>query len=214
MTDNIISQNEFIEYPASKSSISKRKLVFGEGINDAKYTLKPTINDKRLSCPFYKVWHNMLQRCYHKKYHEKSPTYKGCTVAKEWLLFSNFKVWMMTQDYKNKDLDKDIINPNNKIYSPDNCCFISHKLNSLLLDHKARRGKYPQGVTWHNARKKFTARCNVDGKGVHLGLYKSISEALKVYNKFKSDLVIKIAHEQTDIRVKNGLLKHAEIIAN
>ena len=82
------------------------KKVYGVGINDADYTIKPTIENNRSKCMYYEKWIKMLQRCYSKSYQEKHPSYKGCSVCEEWLTFSNFKAWMETQDWKGKSLDK------------------------------------------------------------------------------------------------------------
>ena len=42
------------------------KLTYGFGVNDAPYQVKPIVNGKRLVCPYYRKWHNMLRRCYSK----------------------------------------------------------------------------------------------------------------------------------------------------
>lgn len=39
---------------------------------------------------------------------------------------------MIKQDWADKQLDKDLINPNNKLYSPETCFFISGTLNRML----------------------------------------------------------------------------------
>lgn len=56
-------------------SMSKRKPVFGLGINDANY--------KVTGCPYYKKWTNMLMRCYCKTYLDKNPSYEGSSVSEE-----------------------------------------------------------------------------------------------------------------------------------
>jgi len=40
---------------------------------------------------------------------------------------------MERQDWEGKHLDKDILIPGNKIYSPDRCIFVSSLIN-LLID--------------------------------------------------------------------------------
>lgn len=74
----------------------------------------------------------MKQRCYSALFHQRRPSYIGCVVCDEWLVFENFYYWVVNQDWKGKHLDKDILIPNNKIYSPDTCVFVSPKLNRLL----------------------------------------------------------------------------------
>ena len=200
----------FPEAEASKMSTSRRSLVCGVGTNDAKYTVTQKINGKRKTCPFYRKWHGMIERCYNIRNHKRYPTYARCTVTKEWLTFSNFKLWMEKQDWKGRHLDKDIIKPNNKVYSPDSCCFISQSLNKLLTNSLASRGDYPQGVNFSGIAKRFVSRCKVDGERTHLGYFDTAKEASKVYNKFKQNLIIVRANQQTDTRIKNGLIEHAK----
>jgi hypothetical protein len=174
--------NTFKEIPASKSSLSRRKLVYGFGTNDAGYI----VGNGKNRCSYYGVWVNMLMRCYSDKFQESNPTYIGCVVCENWLTFSNFKEWMSTKNWNNNELDKDMIIPLNKVYGPEFCSFIPKELNALLNDHNSARGKYPQGVSFHEQTKKFRARCNLDGKGVHLGLFDTPEEGVIAYKEFKS----------------------------
>ena len=57
-------------------------LIFGVGVNDSDYVVYPTIDGKRVACPFYFTWKSMLQRCYDPKFQKKYPTYKGCVELK------------------------------------------------------------------------------------------------------------------------------------
>jgi len=201
-----------MKYP-NNYSIASRKPVCGVGINDANYQVTQRINGKLVLCPFYQVWVNMLERCFSNKFHKSRPTYKKCTVSKDWMIFSNFKSWMEKQEWQEKALDKDIIFPGNKHYSHEFCVFVTIRLNNLLCDHEAERGKYPIGVCFDDsAKNKFKAVCSVNGKGKFLGRYSTPEEASQVYKKYKANHVTNIANQQTDIKIKNGLLKHAKII--
>lgn len=40
------------------------KLVFGVGINDSSDKVVQTINNKKVICPYYRVWVDMLRRVY------------------------------------------------------------------------------------------------------------------------------------------------------
>ncbi len=192
----------------------KSSLVYGHGINDANYAVLPRINGKQIRCPFYRTWQSMLQRVYSQKYHDTNPTYVGITVCQEWLIFSNFKAWLETQNWQGNELDKDIIKPGNKHYSPDTCCFVPHALNSLLNDNSAARGEWIIGVRYNKFAKKYTAQC-CDGKGKlkHLGSFDTASTAHAAWVKFKSNLIVNIAAKQTDPRIVNGLMRHAARIA-
>lgn len=210
MTSHITTS--FIKIPANKSSIKRRKLSHKVGINNADYQVNPKINGKRTVCPFYKSWISMIERCYSKKHKITHQTYIGCTVVEDWLIFLNFKKWMECQDWKNKHLDKDIIFPGNKVYSPENCVFVSQEINKLLNNNKSSKGKYPQGVSLYKRNGKFIAQCSKNNKSKQLGFFVTPEGASKAYKKFKSSHIITIANQQQDDRIKNGLLKHAELI--
>lgn len=206
MSDRIIPQQ------ANKHSIANRKPVYGIGVNDADYMISTTINGKLVLCPYYEKWHGMLKRCFEKKYQERFPAYIGCSVIEKWLSFMNFKSWMIQQDWEGKALDKDIIKPGNKVYSPDTCCFVTQAVNCLLTAHGAARGLYPQGVSFHKASRKLVAQININGERKHLGLFGTPQEASEVYRRAKCAYIIEIASQLTDIRIKNGLMKHAELL--
>ena len=190
---------------------SKRKLVYGIGINDANYTVCPVVEGKRAWCPYYRAWTGMLERCYCSKFQAKQPTYVGCAVTNEWRVFSAFRVWMVAQSWEGMELDKDLLIPGNKIYSPDTCLFVSRAVNLLLTDHAAARGPYPQGVSWHKGGAKYQAKCSVNGKRKHIGYFKTINEAEIAYLDFKSALIEDAAESQPDI-IKKALLRHAVAI--
>lgn len=166
-----------------------RKLVYGIGINDADYVTKIQETIGRIDgkqkqkvvwrCPFYARWHGMLRRCYSDAYKKERPTYKDCTVCKEWLTFSNFKRWMEQQDWEGKELDKDILVYGNKIYSPETCIFVTNSLNLFVMESFAKLGKYPSGVYFNKKRQKFYSQCK-DPFGVapaYLGSFETPHEA-------------------------------------
>ena len=204
---------QFIEIPASKMSIAKRRPLFGHGINDADYIVHGSVDGNLVSCPFYRAWRDMIKRCYCHKFQSTNPTYVGCSVSTEWLTFSVFKEWMTDQDWQNKELDKDILIVGNKEYSSKSCIFISRQINSLLLDRAASRGEYPQGTGFHKLTGKYRAYCNVSGKSKHLGLFEDVRVAEIAYLEFKSSLVESIASKQA-LDVKAGLLRHAKIMTD
>ena len=208
---------QFVEIPASKNSLANRTPICGTGINDADYMVCPRINGKMLTCPFYQSWVSMIKRCYCPKLQARYPTYKDCSVTKHWLTFSNFKSWMTNQDWKDKQLDKDILVVGNKTYSPENCLFVSGQINNLLIDSSASRGKYPQGVSFHKRLRKYRSYCMVNGKQNHIGLFATPKEAELTYLKFKSLLIIKTANCQEALktpRLRYALLRHAKIMTD
>lgn len=195
-------------------NLKRGKLVCGVGINDADYVVKvmETIGyvdgkqRRRLVwiCPSYRIWVNMLVRCYNEKFHTKNSTYKGCSVYEEWLTFSNFKAWMETQDWQGKQLDKDLITEGNKVYSPDTCVFVSVKINNFLIESGAARGEYPIGVYYmkkpEDMVNEFTKPyraviSDASGKKKHLGVFTSPEEAHAAWLKAKLEQAKVIAAE-------------------
>ena len=97
---------------------------------------------------------------------------------------------MKAQDWKNKDLDKDLKKINNKVYSKDTCIFITRKINTIIMTRESRRGKFPIGASLQNGGKKFISSCSYNGKTKLLGYYSTAEEASSAYKKFKSKTLI------------------------
>ncbi|PHS02450.1 MAG: hypothetical protein COA78_21250 [Blastopirellula sp.] len=196
----------FIEIPLGNKS-NMRRLVFGVGLNDAEYIVKPIINGKQLCCPYYAKWKDMIVRCYSEKEQKRYPTYIGCTVCGEWLFFSKFKAWMINQDWQDKQLDKDLLVQGNKLYSPETCLFISSAINKLLINRKASRGIHSQGVDFNRRANQYRARVRVNGKSKHLGFFDTDNEAFNSYKVAKYEIIKDIALQQTE-PLKSALLNY------
>ena len=187
--------------------------VCGVGINDADYAVSPTIDGKQVHCHIYETWKSMLQRCHSKKVLARYPTYIGCSVATEWHSFMTFRNWMSEQQWRNKALDKDIIKPNNKVYGPDTCMFVTTSINNLLTDSKAIRSRWPQGVGYEkNGCKKYCAFIKIKTKKTHLGVYDTPEEAHAAYCLAKADYIESLFPELTgeDPRLIPALQRHAD----
>lgn len=204
--------NTFQETPANNNSISHRSLIYGVGINDAPYLVQPKVNGKQMLCPYYKVWKNMLKRCYDLNFLQNNRTYFGCIVCDGWLLFSNFKNWMMLQDWQDNELDKDLLIPGNRLYSPDTCIFIPHSLNGLLNKREAAKGEFARGVYTRAKPNIYYARCRVNSKIIRLGKFNTELAASQCYIQFKKDTIIAIANKQTNLKLKQGLIAHANLL--
>ena len=201
-----------------KNKLGAPKLVCGVGINDADYvverrdTIEGNGGRKRTlvwGCPYYRVWKDMLTRCYSAKNQERLPTYKGCSVSEEWLRFSNFRRWMEDQDWEGMHLAKDILFEGNKVYSAETCVFVSGALNSFTIDSGASRGEWLIGVSWHKASSKFRSSCcnPFTKKQEHLGLFLNEQKAHQAWLKRKLDLAHLLAAEQKDERVAKALIE-------
>ena len=200
----------FVEVPASKRSLAVRGLVFSVGLNDSPHKVSAIVSGKKVFCPIYSTWVHMLERCFCPKLLAKRPTYINCTVAAEWLVLSNFREWMITQDYKGLQLDKDLLISGNKHYSPETCLFVTSQVNSLLSDRGGKRGVYPQGVSLNKPSGKFMANAHINGNQEYLGLFKTIKEAELAYKTSKQSEIRRVAELQTNNKVKQSLLSIAD----
>lgn len=164
---SIICQNSMYTSAVVTSMYNNLKRpVFGVGINDSETLTKKrtTYRDKNgkkieiilWECPYYRTWHDMIRRCYSSQSQKKRPSYNDCIVAEEWLTFSSFKRWMVSEkstcvDFKGRKLalDKDILLEGNRVYSPNTCCFVSPTLNSFFLKGGGISNEYLMGVSRH-----------------------------------------------------------------
>lgn len=199
--------------------MKQRKLVYGFGINDADYTVKVQetvgyVGGRQIQkmvwrCPFYDRWCNMLRRCYSKSFKSKVKTYQQCSVCENWRYFSNFKAWMEQQDWQGKELDKDILFPGNKIYSPETCCFIEKEVNSLVVESVKTLGNFLSGVYFNKKRSKFYAQCCNklgDGKS-YLGSFDTELEAHIAWLNKKIEMVEDMRPKITNDEVYKALIK-------
>lgn len=187
-----------------KAKLSIRKVLFGVARVDVDYAVCKT--------NAYVAWCDMLRRCYSEKYHKKKPTYKGCSVCDEWLLFSNFKRWFDENYIDGYVLDKDILLKNNKVYSPDTCCFVPKCINSLLTNRKMHRGLEPIGVskTYNGV---FVANISINGKKRTIARCNNQEEAFITYKQAREKHIQEVAVEyysqgKITERVYNALINY------
>lgn len=181
------------------------RLISGFGINDAAYFVAPR---GQPPCRFYKRWLSMIHRCYDPSTQARHPTYLGCSVDVRWKYFTVFKAWMETQDWEGKELDKDLLLPGNKVYSPDTCVFIPAKINAMLTDGAAARGDYMIGVSVRKRwGKLFEANCG----GVYLGKFDTELEAHNAWRLAKSTQIYEAISDYPDLdpRVTSRMIEKA-----
>jgi hypothetical protein len=200
------------------TNMKPKKLVWGVGVNDADYVVKKWeeigyVDGKRKRkqvwvCPYYQTWKSMIERCYSAKFQEKWPTYAGCAVSEDWLIFSNFRKWMAAQNWEGLQLDKDILAEGNKIYSAEACVFVSATVNNFVNDSSAARGEWLIGAYRNKAAGKFKSTCHntFTKKSEHLGYFATEQEAHNAWAKRKLELAHELAAIQTDPRVAKALI--------
>ena len=142
---------------------------------------------------YYKIWHNMLTRCYDPKFHEKRPTYDGCKVEDYLLNFQHMCEWLENNYYEipgeQMCLDKDILCKGNKIYSRETCIFVPKRINNLFVKSDNRRGDDPIGVSDLPSGNYEVSCGNGYGKSVYLGSYPTKEEAFQVYKQYKEKVI-------------------------
>lgn len=162
--------------------------VYGVGVNDLREGVR--VGGKINKA--YQTWASMIQRCYDKKYQKKEPAYIGCVVCKEWLTYSNYKKWHEENYIEGFTLDKDILSKNNKIYSPDRCCFVPGRINRLFEKRKNNRGDYYIGVVKN--KNCYVAQLSMHGNHWYKQ-FKTEKEAFEAYKKKKEEYIQNIAEE-------------------
>lgn len=176
--------------------------VCGIGIIGNKYPIK---RDGKC-VKEYNAWRHMLSRCVDKKQIEKRPTYEDAACCNEWLLYDNFYEWLHNQPNFNKwfysdkwAIDKDILNKNNKVYSPENCTLVPIYVNSLFTKRDNYRGDYPVGVS--KDRHGYRASCNnainnSSNKRIYIGEFKTPESAFYAYKEYKESIIKKVAKDE------------------
>ena len=230
-TSKIYTSNKCGQFKISKY-ISSRK-VFVEFIDTGYVTsattaniLKGSVKDKLFPCVYgvgfigdgavlsakdgvatraYTVWNGMMSRCYSELRQSKYPTYIGCSVCSEWHNFQIFSLWFDDNYIDGCEIDKDILNQGNKVYSPEKCIFVTHAINKLIGDKKGGRGNFLRGVHKRKGRNRFISQLSMYGVMVNLGSYMTEKHASKVYKKAKLEYIKKISLEQ-DEPLRSALL--------
>lgn len=177
------------------------ELIYDIGHVD--YSLPITENGRKSK--EYETWRGMLKRCLDDGYLEKEPTYKGCTISKEWTYYKNFYHWVISQEnykkWKDGDkkwaIDKDILIKGNKTYSAETCLLVPQNVNSLFTTRKLHRGKYPIGVDYLKKLDKFRASCMnpFTKKQEYIGVYNTTQEAFIAYKSYKENIIRLVANE-------------------
>ena len=150
----------------------------------------------------YRLWNNMLKRCYSVGCQKVRPTYIDCSVSENFRYLQYFKEWCNNQigfnsvDEKGKPfaLDKDILVKGNRVYNEDVCVFVPQEVNLLFTKRDKSRGEYPIGVSFHKSRGMLTATLN----NKYLGYFNTAEQAFQVYKTAKEAYIIEVANKWKD----------------
>ena len=185
-----------------------RKIVHGVGVNDSVTHVYQCEGGRQLwKCQYYSTWQGMLKRCYSTANHRRQPTYVGCSVTTEWLMFSVFREWMQSQPWEGNHLDKDILFPGNRVYSSETCVFVPPELNKFFGDKTKIRGNFPTGVSWDKKAGKIRATCSNPFicKREFLGYFEDPASAHEAWRARKHQHALRYADMQTDQRIATAL---------
>lgn len=178
-------------------------LVLGIGYNSADRRKALGLRVHEANCRAYRRWLDMITRCYK----SGASAYTGCTVCKKWLDFQEFADWFVAQPYASEadaELDKDILDPLNTVYSPEFCSVVPRVINQMFRNTRSQRGTLPIGVTVGSSGKGFVARISKYGKQVYLGKFGDIIAAFETYQAAHSTYCIELTEKyesQLDSRV-------------
>ena len=167
------------------------------------------------NCVEYVTWKDMLERCYSEKDKNDHMSYFGISeVCDEWHNFQNFGNWFEENYYEVDErlhLDKDILYPGNKLYSPYHCLLVPQKINMLFMNKPNKRG-LPNGI---DIAKSGNFEASYRGK--HLGTYSTLEEAYESYSNAKEKRIKEMADEYKNIipkRVYDALYAYKVDIRN
>jgi hypothetical protein len=162
----------------------------------------------------YRIWENLIYRCYGEKFRDSRPAYKGCTVCQEWHNFQNFAQWYDENFYDcgegRMHIDKDIIIKDNKLYSPETCILVPQRINMIFMT-KSRKDDLPNCVR-QNPSGSYASYYN----GKRYGTYRTLQEAVNEHEKQKRIHIIEVAEEYKNkipLKVYEALINYCEELA-
>ncbi len=123
----------------------------------------------------YKIWANMMSRCYNSN-HSSYPYYGGrnIQVCERWWEFQNF--YRDVGKYRPKNMTLERID-NNEDYKPSNCKWASMQEQS--------RNTRTKGYCWRKDIQKWQASITVNYQNIYLGCFNYKEDAQQVYLEAK-----------------------------
>lgn len=140
------------------------------------YPIPGIVNRK--AQPVYNTWRSMLARCYNPN-HNSFTRYggSGVKVCDAWHDFQTFARWYEDNYVDGWHMDKDLLSPQAKIYSPDTCVYLPHDI------HHCIGVKHKKGVYKVSKAKGYGVKMYIDNKRTYLGYYNTAEEAEGVYKQ-------------------------------
>lgn len=131
--------------------------------------------------PLYATYFNMLMRCKKENY-EHFDRYggRGIKVCEKWDSENGFLNFINDMGERPENYQLDRID-NNGDYEPSNCRWID---KYTQMGNTSATKIYP-GVSFHKLGNKWRARIKINGSEVHLGLFKTIKDAIKARKRYE-----------------------------
>lgn len=186
------------------------RLVYGVGVNDK---TRPAKTNGKMTRE-YDLWTGMIKRCYSEKYLDRFPTYKNCTMSKNFKSYSYFYDWCQNQIGFNEgdwQLDKDILKKGSKEYGEDSCIFIPAEINCMMVKSDSIRGDYPIGVSLDRRTGRFICQIKISNRKITIGRFDDIASAFNAYKVEKEAHIKNLAHKYRlliDPRAYQSLLSY------
>ena len=168
----------------SCKKLSSRRFICGVGINDV---LRYDIQD-------YYLWYNVVRRGT-----TLVRAYGKVTCHEGWLRFSNFLEDLpFIENFNMRDksswvIDKDLLSPENKVYSKDTTCFLPCEINACIAVGECSDKKL--GTVFDREIKKYYAYLVLDGNRKRFGSFETREAAHEKYKELKKIEVNRLAEK-------------------
>lgn len=142
----------------------------------------------------YDTWKDMLRRCYdpYKLNEARYVEYRDCFVCEEWKNFQIFAEWYDDNYYlvpgELMQLDKDILQSNNKIYSPETCLIVPKRINQLFIGvNRVKSDGLPNGCyVQHQTKEPYLqVTCNLNGTRYRSKVKYRLDQAEEAFMEYK-----------------------------
>jgi len=183
------------------------KLLCGIGINDTTDPVYINYKDgNKWWCPYYSCWYNMLRRVSGKYDTKKNESYKETKATEDFLRFSKFKPWMVSQKWEGNSLDKDIFG-DGSLYSFETCCFIPDDVNAFLTGLNTSSDRL-YGVSYRAHSDVYTSAVRYKGILNHMGCFpnKYLARASYVEKKLEFWEEVVVEHKLSE-EIANAVRK-------
>lgn len=210
--DTIVKKAAYKEFSSGSIKNLNHPSIFDKGyMGEGKYKAW----GKTKLTKVYNTWFGMMSRCYDEKLRTKQPTYSDVEICNEWHNFQNFAKWFEENYIDGFHLDKDIICPTCRIYSPETCVFVPRDINSLFTSARISKRNLPVGI--YHLRGRYQVSTPNHGRTTYIGFYKTVEEAMVVYKITKEKYMREVSEiwkGRVDERVYQALANYIVEIAD